>query len=65
MHFDNKKQKLFKENVLKEIENSAIEIFDPVYQRSWQFKIKLSKLSPQNEKNTKNMRIKYSRIPNM
>ena len=30
MHFDNKKQKLFKENVLKEIENSAIEIFDPI-----------------------------------
>ena len=30
MHFDNKKQKLFKVNVLKEIENSAIEIFDPV-----------------------------------
>ena len=30
MHFDNKKQKLFKENVLKEIENSTIEIFDPI-----------------------------------
>ena len=27
MHFDNKKHKLFKENVLKEIEK---EIFDPV-----------------------------------
>ena len=34
MHFDNKKQKLFRENVLKGIENSAIEIFDPGNLRS-------------------------------